>query len=232
MAKKQKQQQGPKAKKKKYPSTQAFIDIAEIKEDAVVMKDGTMRSVLLISSINFSLKSENEQNAIIAAYVNFLNTIDFPLQIIIQSRKLNIEGYLDRLAKSEKEQTNELLRIQISDYRKYVGELIELGEIMTKRFYIVIPYDPLSDKQQSWFRKALQLFTSASVVRLSQERFEKRRKDLMTRVNHVLASLNSIGLKGVALDTQSLIELYYNTYNPGVSEREKLKDLNTLRVEQ
>lgn len=220
-----------KGKKSKAPSTQRYLDIAEIKEDTVVMKDGTLRAVLLVSSINFALKSENEQNAIIAAYVNFLNTLDFPLQIVIQSRKLNIEGYLDRLKKAEKEQTNELLRMQIHDYRQYVEELIVLGEIMTKRFYVVVPYNPLSDKQKGWFRRALELFKAATVVRLSLDRFTKRRKDLMTRVEHAVSNLNSIGLKAVILDTQSLIELYYNTYNPGLSEKQKLVDLNQIQVE-
>lgn len=206
---------------KKAPPMQRYIPIDEIKEDTVIMKDGTLRAVLMVSSINFALKSEDEQNAIIVAYVNFLNTIDFPLQIVIQSRRLNIENYLARLAKVEKEQTNELLRIQIAEYRQYINELIQLGDIMTKRFYIVVPYNPLSDKQKGFFKRFVELFKSATIVRLSQERFTKRRRDLFQRVDHVISSLGSIGLKSVVLDTQSLIELYYNTYNPDLSERQK-----------
>jgi type IV secretory pathway VirB4 component len=220
-----------KKRKKKTATTQAHVQIAEVKEDIVIMKDGTLRAVLLISSINFALKSEDEQNAIIASYVNFLNTLDFPLQIVIQSRKLNVEGYLQKLEKSEKEQTNELLRMQIHDYRQYISELIELGEIMTKKFYIVIPYNPLSDKQKGWFKRSFELFRAASVVKLSQDRFQKRKRDLSIRVDHVVGNLNSIGLKSIVLDTQSLIELYYNSYNPGVSEREKLADISELKVE-
>ena len=231
MAKEKSKTTKPQKGKGKKASTQKYLDISEIKEDTVVMKDGTLRSVLLISSINFALKSESEQNAIIAAYVNFLNTLDFPLQIVIQSRKLNIDGYLEKLKKSEKEQTNELLRMQIHDYREYVEQLIELGEIMTKRFYIVVPYNPLSDKQKKWFRRAIETFKAATIVRLSQDRFLKRKRDLMMRVEHVISSLNSIGLKAVILDTQSLIELYYNSYNLGLSERQKLVDLNQIQVE-
>ena len=215
----------------KTPSTQRHLPIAEVKEDCVVLKDGTLRAVLLVSSINFSLKSEEEQNAIIAAYVNFLNAIDFPLQILIQSRKLNISGYLTRLEQKEKEQTNELLKLQIAEYRNYVTELVELGEIMTKRFYVVVPHNPLSDKQKGWFKRLLEVFKAAGSVRLSRERFLQRRRDLMQRVDHVVASLGSIGLKAALLDTQGLIELYYNTYNPGASERQKLADLNQLQVE-
>ncbi|MFN7088913.1 MAG: hypothetical protein ACK4NX_03830, partial [Candidatus Paceibacteria bacterium] len=107
----------------------------------VVMKDGTLRAVLLVSSINFALKSEEEQNAIIQAYIQFLNSIDHPLQIVVQSRKLDIDRYLDHLKELEKAHTNELLKMQMADYRQFVQELLEMAEIMTKRFYIVIPYD-------------------------------------------------------------------------------------------
>jgi len=150
---------------------------------------------------------------------------------LIQSRKINIGGYLARLEQKEKEQANELLKLQIAEYRRYITELVELGEIMTKRFYVVVPHDPLSDKQKGWFKRFLEVFKAAGAVRLSRDRFLQRRRDLMQRVDHVVSALGSIGLKAVLLDTQSLIELYYNTYNPGVSERQKLADLNQLRVE-
>src|SRR3989338_2085144 len=220
------------ANKKIKTSSQEHLDIAEIKEDVVVLKDGTLRAVLLVSSINFSLKSEDEQNAIIAAYVSFLNFLEFPLQIVIQSRRLDIDSYLERLKKIEKEQTNELLRMQTAEYREYVSELVKLADIMTKRFYLVVPYDPLSDKQKSWFKRFLGLFTAAQAVKINQEQFEKRKRALSQRVDHVLTSLNSMGLKAVVLDTQSLIELYYNTYNPEVYNTEKLVEVDKLRVEE
>ena len=218
--------------KKVSASTQHYLDIAEIKEDTVVMKDGTLRAVLLVSSINFSLKSEEEQNAIIAAYISFLNFLEFPLQIVIQSRKLDIDGYLNRLKKVEKEQTNELLRMQTAEYRHYVSELVDIGDIMNKRFYVVVPYDPLSDKQKSWFKRFLGIFSAAKEVKLKQAEFDKRRHALFQRVEHILTGLASMSLKAVILDTQSLIELYYNTYNPDVYNNQKLVDLNKLRVEE
>jgi len=220
------------ANRKVTASTQKFLDIAEVKEDCVVMKDGTLRAVILVSSINFALKSEDEQNAIISAYIGFLNFLEFPLQIVIQSRKLDIDGYLERLKKVEKEQTNELLRMQTKEYRQYVSQLIEIGDIMTKRFYVVVPYNPLSDKQRSWFQRFLGLFTAAGEVKLSQANFTKRRHDLFSRVDHISSGLASMGLKSVILDTQSLIELYYNTYNPDVYNREKLVEINKLKVEE
>lgn len=219
------------AGKKIKASTQQYLDIAEIKEDTVVLKDGTLRSVILVSSINFALKSEDEQNAIIAAYISFLNSLDFPLQICIQSRVLDVDGYLDRLKKLEKEQTNELLRIQTTEYRQYVSELVKLGDIMTKRFYVVVPYDPISDKQKSWVNRFTEIFSAARDIKLNQEQFLKRRRALSQRVEHILSYLASMSLKAVVLDTQSLIELYYNTYNPGLYKREKMVEVNKIQVE-
>lgn len=219
-------------KKSKAQSTQKHLQIAEIREDTVIMKDGTLRAVILVSSINFALKSEDEQNAIIAAYVNFLNVIDFPIQILIQSRKIDIDGYIERLKKREKEQTNELLKIQIREYIIYIQELIELGNIMTKRFYVIVSYNPLTDKQRGFFKRFAELFRAAKIVSLGQKRFQQRKRDMMQRVDNVMSSLGSIGLKSVLLDTQSLIELYYNTYNPGVSERQKLNDMGKLNVDE
>ena len=207
------------------------MTISEIRDDSVVMKDGTLRAILLVSSINFSLKSDEEQNAIVSAYISFLNFLEFPLQIVIQSRKLDIDGYLDNLKKIEKEQTNELLRIQTAEYRQYVSELVQLGDIMTKRFYIIVPYNPVSDRQTSWFKRFLALFTAAQKVKLNQTEFVKRRHFLFQRVEHILTGLNSMSLKSVVLDTQSLIELYYNTYNPDIADKEKLVEINKLRIE-
>lgn len=115
------------------------------------MRDSTMRAIIMVSSINFALKSEDEQDAIIGSYVSFLNNIDFPLQIVIQSRELNIDHYLDELKQKEREQTNELLKIQTAEYIQYIKELVAISQIMSKHFYVVVPYNPISDKQKSFF---------------------------------------------------------------------------------
>ena len=135
-------------------SAQKHLFIAEIKQDTVILKDGTLRAVLMVSSLNFALKNEDEQTAIVSSYVGFLNSLDHPLQILIQSRELYIKPYLDDLAKHEHEQTNELLRTQIADYRSFVSELVELGQITSKQFYVVVPYDPLSNKKRSFWSRA------------------------------------------------------------------------------
>jgi len=210
--------------------TQQYLDIAEFREDTVIMRDGTLRAVLLVASINFALKSEDEQNAIISAYVGFLNNIDFPLQIVIQSRELNIDNYLAFLRQKEKEQTNELLKMQTAEYLQYVGELISLGKIMNKKFYLVVSYNPSSDKQKGFFAKLVESLRPASLIKMKEERFLKRRFELTRRVENIIGGLASMGMNAVLLDTQSLIELFYNTYNPETSTNQKLVDIKELRL--
>lgn len=214
-------------------STQQYLDISEFREDTVIMRDGTLRAVLLVASINFALKSEDEQNAIISAYVGFLNNLDFPLQIVIQSRELNIDNYLALLRQKEKEQTNELLKMQTSEYLQYVRELISLGKIMNKKFYAVISYNPLSDKQKGFFSKLFESLKPASLIKMKEEKFLKRKLELDRRTGNIIGGLASMGVNAVQLDTQSLIELFYNTYNPETSANQKLAETKELRfVEQ
>lgn len=213
------------------PSTQRYLDIASIRDGVVVMKDGTLRAVLMVSSVNFALKSEDEQAALVGGYVSFLNTLEYPLQIVVQSRKMNIDAYLKQLNEQEAQQKNELLRAQIQDYRAFVTDLVELGEIMQKRFYTVIPYDPIANKKKGFFTRFKEIFSTANVVQLKEKQFNERRQDLEMRVNSVSGSLQGMSLKVIRLDTQGLIELFYNTYNPITSQAEDLVDLGKLQVE-
>ncbi|MBT4277317.1 hypothetical protein HOD96_01025 [Candidatus Falkowbacteria bacterium] len=212
-------------------TTQEYLSIAEIKDDCVILKDGSLTAVLMVSSINFSLKSAEEQDAIIGSYVNFLNSFDFPLQIVIQSRKLNIDPYLQKLLNIEKEQTNDLLRMQIVEYRDYISELVKIGQIMTKKFYIAITYTTAVDHRKSLLTKLGEVFSPAKIVRLKREVFLRRHKELMRRVDNVSSGLNSMSLNTVLLDTQSLIELYYNSYNPSIFKSQPLPDLEKMQIE-
>ncbi|NQU83409.1 MAG: hypothetical protein HQ536_01740 [Parcubacteria group bacterium] len=213
-------------------STKKYLDIAEIRDGVVVLKDGTLRSVLLISSINFALKSEEEQQAVISSYVSFLNSINFPLQIVIQSRKLNIDNYIARLDESSKGQANELLKVQIADYKNFISELVDIGDIMSKRFFVVVPHNPMTDKRKNFFERFKEIVIPAVTIRLKEERFQKKKNDLMMRVEHVMTGLQSMGVSALALDTQSLIELYYEVYNPDVRESQKLQEIDKLRLEE
>ncbi len=211
-------------------STQKYLNLSEIRDNTIIMNDGTMRSILMVSSINFALKNEDEQNAIIGAYVGFLNNLSFPLEIVIHSRELNIENYLNDLREKEKAQTNELLKAQTAEYIDYVAELVSLGKIMNKRFYVVVSYNPLSDEKKGFVSRIGEIFSPSSLVRIKQDRFEKLKKELDRRVDSVVSGLASIGLNVVELDTQALIELLYNIYNPEVAGNQPLQDVNSLRV--
>jgi len=196
-----------------------------------MLKDGTVRAVLLVSSINFALKSEDEQEAIIQAYMSFLNSLEFPIQIVIQSRRMNIDAYMNALKEKEQKSENDLLRVQISDYRTFVGELVELGQIMQKRFYVVLPYDPLSNKRKNFWTRLSESLSPAASAKLNEKQLADRLEQLKRRVDVVQGELNSMGLASVRLDTQSLIELYYNVYNPDLFEEEKLTNLDEIQVE-
>ena len=222
-----------KAKQKaKKPSTKQHLPIQEIRDGVVVLPDGTLRGVFMVSSINFSLKSEDEQNAIIGSYVGFLNSIDHPLQIVVQSRKLQIQPYLDGLVTLEREQPNELLRLQIADYRSFVQELVDIGDIMTKRFYVVVPYDPLTNKKKGFWARVKEIMKPVSSIRLKDERFRKRKEDRDARMRQIQSGLESLGLSVVRLDTQTLIELYYSTFNPDISFAEQLAKMEELQIER
>lgn len=219
-------------KKKSLASTQTNLPIAEIKDGVVILKDGTLRAVLMTSSINFALKSDDEQNALISSYVSFLNSLDFPLQIVVQSRRLQIQAYIDKLEKLEKQQQNELLRIQIADYRAFIKELVDIGQIMTKKFYVVVPYDPLSNKKKGFFSRFKEVLSPASVIRVKEERFKEKKQDLEVRLRKVMGGLEGMGLQVVPMDTQSLVELFYSTYNPDIAFSEQLEDVSYLQVEE
>lgn len=221
------------AKPKAGPPTQRYLDIAEIRENVVVMKDGSLRMVLMVSSINFALKSDDEQQAVVQGYMQFLNSLEHPLQISIQSRKMNIDGYLARLKAQEDSITNELLKTQIRDYTSFIKELVDLGEIMQKRFFVIVPYSISegSEKGKGFFAKLQTALYPASIVKLNAKQFAERRDSIMQRTQIVAGGLESMGLSVAMLDTQGLIELYYNSYNPEVGETQPLESIDKLQVE-
>jgi hypothetical protein len=211
-------------------STQEYLDIAEIREDVVVMKDGTIRGVLLASSINFALKSEDEQTAVISNYISFINGLDFPIQILIQSRPLNIDNYISQLEILEKQQSNELLRKQTADYREYIKEFLEIGDIMSKKFYVVVPYIPGAHGKKSFFDRLNELFWVGGAVRIRREQFEKSKQEIEKRIRVVQGGLNGFGVGSGRLNTQNLIELYYSSYNPDVAGVQKLENIQDYSV--
>jgi hypothetical protein len=218
------------SKKATTSATQQFLDVAEIKDDVIVLKSGALRSVLAISSINFELKSTDEQEAIINQYQNFLNSVDFPLQILVSSRKLNMENYLNFLVDNEKKQPNELLRMQISEYRNFISQLISSTNIMDKNFYIIVPFSPIENQSKGFFSNMASMLNPKKNILEKRENLETYKSQLYQRVDHIIAALSGIGLRIVPLKTQELIELAFNSYNPEIYNAIELKDASLIEI--
>ncbi len=221
-----------KAKNQGIDSTEKYLFISTIRDDTIVLKNGGLRAILLTSSLNFALKNEDEQQGIVQGYVALLNSIDFPLQICVQSRKLNIDAYLMKIDKQYSKITDDLMKIQLQEYKKYITELLDLGDIMSKKFYVIIPYEPGSTSTKKKFTTQLsEVFIPTKVINLSKKQFNKYKNELERRVALVEAGLRGMSLNSVRLDTQGLIESMYNIYNPTVSQFEKMPDVNEIRLE-
>ena len=225
-------------KKPPQSSAQEYLDIVEIKDGVIILRNGGLRTIIMVSSINFALKSTGEQDAIIYHYQNFLNSLDFPIQILINSRKLNIKQYLEMIKAKEKEQPNELLRIQTSEYLEFIQGLVEMANIINKTFYIVVPFSPVQLKNKNFIDKVitgigLQQSERKGGTKFSEENFKKYKNQLLQRVNHILSGLSGIGLRMVVLDNQEIIEALYKIYNPGISSDKdilaKIEELDISR---
>lgn len=209
--------------------TQQFLDVVEVKEDVVVLKSGALRSILAVSAINYDLKSSEEQEAIINQYQNFLNSLDFPLQILISSRKINMSKYIDFIESKEKTQTNELLRLQISEYKNFITQMISVSNIMDKNFYIIVPFSPIESDKKGFFSNLGNMLNPKKNILDKREAFETYKSQLFQRVDHISAGLSGVGIKIEPLKTQELIELLYKSYNPNVFdeiEMGKIEDLD------
>lgn len=216
-----------KDKEEKKSTTQTQIPIAEIRNGIVVLKDGGLRLVMLCSTINFELKSEEEQNAIISGYQSFLNSLEFPVQIVIQSRRMDLSKYLKKLQDQIPKAPNDLLRVQINDYLNFIKSLLEIANIMDKKFFIVIPYElPLAKKPG--FVSDFQQATSKETPAINLTNFDKYKKELIQRAQLVASGISGLGLRAVQLNTQELIELYYSTYNTDISKYERLTSVKAL----
>ncbi len=217
------------SKNKEIGSTQDALRFAEIRDGTVVLKDGNLRKILLCSSINFSLKSEQEQNAIIFQYQNFLNSLDFPIQILMQSKKLDLSNYLAKLEGRADEQTNELLRLQTNDYVEFIKRLINLANIMDKRFYVVVPY--LVPPKMASPKISMPGSNEAPPPILSEEEFNQYSKEIDQRIQVIQSGLGSIGIRSALLSTQQIIELLYGVYNPEEANKQKIASAEELQGE-
>ena len=197
-------------------STQSFLEIDQIREGLLVLKNQSLRAVMMVSSLNFALKSEEEQSAIISAFQSFLNSLDFSCQIVIQSRKLNITGYLDKIKELEAKQENELLRIQTSEYHDFIQSLVSGGTIMSKSFFVVIPFNILEAKVVV---SPIKLFkSSTNPSPLKEDEFQRCKSQLWQRMEFVALGLRRCGLQAMPLTTPELIELFWSLHHPKEAE--------------
>lgn len=211
-------------------STQKYVDIEEVRDGVMVLRNGSIRAIMMASSINFDLKASEEQDAIIMQYQNFLNSLDFPLQIIIHSRRFRIEPYLEKLRQQEKVQENELLRFQIAEYENFVQSLSEVSNIMSKSFYIVVPFAPSETEEGGLMGKFSGIFRPVKQGFVNGEAFETYKNQLLQRVDQVNAALTATGVRSTMLDTEEIIELLYNTYNPSLFTSSVVKNIDSVEL--
>jgi len=204
------------------PSSQQFLEFDQIKNGTIILKNKTLRAVLMVSSLNFALKSEEEQSAIIYQFQSFLNSLDFQCQIIVQSRKTNITGYFDGLKKLEKNQKNELLKLQTSEYRKFIEGLVENESIMRKTFFVVIPYylgQGQSDEEENNKKGIKGFFNKPKMLEeINEENFKRYRNQLWQRMEFVALGLRRCDLSTTPLTTPELVELLWSWNHPGEAE--------------
>ncbi len=203
-------------------ATQDFLEIKDIREGVIILKNNSIRGILMVSSLNFALKSEEEQNAIIYAYQSFLNSLDFSCQIIIQSRKINITPYLDSLQELEQKQTTDLMRQQTASYKEFIKEMVRGDMVMTKNFYVVVPYELMEIFGASGITKQFDFLKSSGQKNQTQEMkdndFERCKTQLWQRMEFLAMGLRRCGLEAIPLTTPELIELFWSIHHPEQAE--------------
>jgi len=194
-------------------STQDFLEFDQIKDGVIVLKNKGLRIVLMVSSLNFALKSDDEQSAILYQFQNFLNSLDFSCQILVQSRRLNITGYLNKLEEIEEKETNELLQMQIKEYRKFIKQITTGGIIMHKTFYVIIPFSIIETQITQGGGNPLKISA------LTEEIFQRAKAQLLQRAEFTALGLRACGLQAIPLNNTELIELFWALHHQEEAEQ-------------
>ncbi len=212
-------------------SSQSLISLQQIRKGVVILKNGSLRSILEVSGINFDLKSEEEQSSVLMSWRNLINNLDFPLQVVAHSRRVNIESYLNFLQEKIEQETNNLLKLQGEDYYTFIKGLVTGNNIMKKKFYVIVPYDPIMLKPRTALNQILEAYKTllnlrhqafSAIIPLSDENFNQHYQQLIIRQNNIITNLTRMGLQSRPLTTKELIELFFNSYNPEAFERESI----------
>jgi hypothetical protein len=224
----------PTPQKPKNPnSTQNTLLLSELRDNMVIMADGSFRAVVACKSINFDLMSSIEREGIEYSYQNFLNALNHPIQILIRSQRIDIGPYIDRLVEIRRNQDNMLLNVLMDDYIDYIDMLSQEANIMDKSFFIAIPYYPQGDinnlvEQSKGFFGKLFGGNKNVITKIDTITYEKAKTEIKNRVDGVMAGLFQLGIQSVQLNTKELGELYYNFYNPDTAVREPLGDFDSV----
>lgn len=212
-------------------SSQSLISLQQIRKGVIILKNGSLRSVLEVSGINFDLKSEEEQSSVLVSWRNLINNLDFPLQVVAHSRRVNIETYLNFLQERISKETNNLLKLQGEDYYTFIKGLVTGNNIMKKKFYVIVPYDPIMIKPKTALSQISEAYKTllnlkhqafSVTIPLSDENFNQHYQQLIIRQNNIITNLTRMGLQSRPLTTKELIELFFNSYNPEAFERESI----------
>jgi len=219
-------------------ATQNLISIKEIRRGVIILKNNSLRSILQVSGINTDLKSMDELNIILSGWRALLNNLDFSIEAIAHSRRVNIDSYLNILKEKIKNETNELLKLQGEDYYNFISGLVSENKIMTKKFYLVIPYDPIKIEIKNIFSDIIKTFQeifsmkittfSSEETSLTEEEFQHYYQQLLIRQGIIISTLNRIGLQAKPLNTKEVISLIFNLYNPETFEKEIISTPQTL----
>src|SRR3989344_249529 len=220
-------------------TTQEHLDMEDIKDDLVVLKSGDVAAVITTTAVNFALLSEIEQDALIAAFSMLLNSITFPMQVVIRSKRVDISNYLTKVVQTERSLTDPLLKQQAQSYRKYIQEIIKVNDVLDKKFYVVVPsgsakYQELGSSPFDWIGRLLGMHTKRVKVNVEQALL-RAKPDLLPKVEHLIGEFNRLGIKARQLNTQAIVELYFDFYNPATAQSQRVRtsigDYKTALVE-
>jgi hypothetical protein len=198
-------------------ATQSFVPVKEVRNGVVILKDDSYRSILMCSSVNFSLKSQDEQKAIIGGFQTFLNSLDFPVEIVVHSRRMDIRPYLALLQERMNAQSTDLMRLQLREYIAFIENFVEGTDIMTKTFYVVVPFTPTGTTEigKTFANLAKR---NAPAANVNDSAFEEYSVQLEQRMSLVMGGLGASGIRAIPLGTEEIIELLYRSFNLGTME--------------
>lgn len=228
MAETQKQESSKQSTTKS--STLGFVEVGEIRDSVLILREGQLRAIITVSSANFALKSAQEQEMIMGTFQGVLNSLEFPIQILVQSRKLDLTSYIEKLKEIEDKQTNDLLRVKMQEYIEYIGQMLREVNIMNKDFYVIVGYEAVTLKD-GLFGRFFRALNPTRMIKQKQEDFLRNRKLLMGRADQVASKLAGLDLQVDILNTEQLIALLYNSYNPDLLESIRLRDVGDIDID-